>query len=503
MGVQLPLSALSLSFVLTLILLPVIFFQNSHQTPYTKERVVYYLKIDREINDSLYLFLKKHFNLILEMNKQNDKKIFLLIEFNTPGGALSATFNIIKLFDKLDDEKITTIAYINNQALSAGAIISLSCRKLYMASGSNIGSAAPILMGPFGLMPLGEYKEKIVSAVRSLMASRAQKYNRHPVILEAMVDDSFEIYKVTLDNGDIKYLKEYEVSNLESSGDTIAKKELIKPKNMLINLTDKQAEEYQVSQGTVSSIEQILKLEFGDESPPLIREVKKGVDDYFLELLESDIVASILAMIGLGALFTFFKTGSITTLVIAITCLGFTPLVKFILGLSGPVAFYLILLGVVLVLLEVFIIPGTTIIGILGIASIIVGIIMNFGTITPPEIPKIAGFSNAVLMYTTITLVGSLLLFFIAIKLLPSVPVVNTLILEGGLHEKAIEPNVTPQIQAGIEGITLTECKPIGLVDFNGYVVECEAVGEFVKRNQKIEVINVSGNKIYIREKIS
>ncbi len=486
----------SLSICLFIFITIPLFFQIDNVNT-----AVYYLKIDNEIKDSLYLYLNKSFDYLIDLKKQKNSKIYLIVEFDTPGGALAPTFNIVKLFDKLNDEGIITIAYINTKALSAGAIISLSCKRLYMISGSNIGSAAPILMGPFGLMPLGEYKEKIISAIRSLMVSRAQKYNRPAVILEAMVDDSFEIYKVTFDDGRSQYLKEYEITNAEQEGKNIIRKNIVKPKNILLNLTDKQALDYEVAQGIASSIEQILELESIKKKSTEIIELKKGIEDYFIELLDTPIVASIIGMIGLGALFAFFKTGSITILIVAITCLSFTPLVKFIIGLSGPVALYLILLGVVLVLLEIFVIPGTTIVGILGILSIIVGIAMNFGTITPPEIPKITGFNNAVIKYTTLTLVGSLLIFFIVIKLIYSIPFVSAIVLQGGLQEKAIDTNVLTKVSIGMEGFAITECKPIGLADFNGNIVECEAVGEFVKRNKKIEIINIAGNKIYVREK--
>ncbi len=460
---------------------------------------VYTIKIDKEINDSIYLYLNKSLKKIVDEKKEKNFKTYLIIEFDTPGGALAATFNIVKLFDKLSDEGIITIAFVNNQALSAGAIISLSCRKLYMVDGSTIGSAAPILMSPFGLVSLGEYKEKIVSALRSLMTSRAQKYNRPQLFLQKMVDESFDIYKITFENGEVSYMREYEVDNAQQQGKYIKEKILVKPKGELLNLTDKEAFEYGIAQGIVMTIEEILSAEKLDRSLE-IKELQKGVDDYFIELLESGIVASILSMIGLGALFTFFKTGSITTLMIAIICLSFTPLIKAIVGLSGPVALYLILLGIALVVAELFVIPGTTIVGILGTLSIIVGIVMNFGQLTPPEIPKLVGFSNDVFMYMTVTLVGSLLLFFFTIKLIPSVPLIKRLVLEGSLQEKAVDVISSSQIEVGVEGLTVTECKPMGLVDFGGKILECEAVGDFVKRGKKIVVINVTNNKIYVKE---
>lgn len=462
---------------------------------------VYLLKIEKEISDSLYLYLNKTLKKVIEEKKNYKGEIYLIIEFDTPGGALAATFNIVKLFDKVADDGIITIAYINTQALSAGAIISLSCKKLYMVSGSNIGSAAPILISPFGLVELGEYKEKIVSAIRSLMTSRAQKYGRPPLLLQKMVDESFDIYKVTFENGEISYMKDYEIANAEQQGKYVKEKILVRPKGELLNLTDKEAVEFGIAQGIVKSIEDILVIERINKKPSEIGELKKGVEDYFVELLESGIIASILSMIGLGALFTFFKTGSLTALIIAIICLSFTPLVKAIVGLSGPVALYLILLGIGLVLVELLVIPGTTIVGILGVISIIVGIAMNFIQITPPEIPRIVGFSSKVFSYTTLTLVGALLLFLGAIKLIPSVPVVKKIVLEGALQEKAVDTIQAFKIEKGTEGVTISECKPIGLVDFNGKIIECEAVGEFIKRNKKVVVIDVSGNKVYVKLK--
>src|SRR5574344_1243844 len=135
---------------------------------------IYVFEIDEEIAKPA---LRKTQKAIREAEKQ--KADFIVLHLNTFGGELSAADEIRTL---LLNTPITTVAYINLNAASAGALISIACDSIFMAEGSSIG-AASVVNQTGEVMP-----DKYQSYMRSLMRSTAEKQNRNPSIAEAMVD---------------------------------------------------------------------------------------------------------------------------------------------------------------------------------------------------------------------------------------------------------------------------------------------------------------------------
>ncbi len=113
---------------------------------------------------------------------KKEKADVLLFDIHTPGGAINATTDIIKI---IDDSGLPTIAFVNNEAISAGAIITLSCEKIAMAPGGTIGDAQPI-----------PTNEKTVSYVRGKIYSIAEKQGRNPDVASAMVDKDIVLVKM-------------------------------------------------------------------------------------------------------------------------------------------------------------------------------------------------------------------------------------------------------------------------------------------------------------------
>jgi membrane-bound serine protease (ClpP class) len=145
------------------------------QANFAKEKNIYYLKLHAEIDKGAARLVK---NAVDEAEKQ--KADYFLLDLNTFGGLLDAADEIRS---KLLNTKIPTIVWINNNAASAGALISIACDSIYMIEGASIGAATVVNQD-------GERApDKYQSYMRSLMRSTAETNGRNPKIAEAMVDE--------------------------------------------------------------------------------------------------------------------------------------------------------------------------------------------------------------------------------------------------------------------------------------------------------------------------
>ena len=134
------------------------------------------------INQSTWLYVKT----ALDVYKQS-RPLFLILELNTPGGEVYSAQLISDALKDLDTQyDIPVIAYVNNWAISAGAMIAYSCRFIAVAKDGSIGAAEPVIEDATGKMETAS--EKVNSALRADFANRAHFFGRNPYIAEAMVD---------------------------------------------------------------------------------------------------------------------------------------------------------------------------------------------------------------------------------------------------------------------------------------------------------------------------
>jgi len=145
--------------------------------------VVYHLKIDTEVNN----VLATHVARTLSLAEKHGAKL-LIVEINTPGGEMRGMW---KISDSLVTTRIPTVAWVNKNGASAGAMITYACRYIVMAPGGTFGACVPVMMNPLeGPMVL---PEKYVSYTREQIRSVAAANGHDADIAEAMVDEAKEI----------------------------------------------------------------------------------------------------------------------------------------------------------------------------------------------------------------------------------------------------------------------------------------------------------------------
>ena len=406
----------------------------------------------QEINRWYAAYIKK------AIKKAGDEGASLIIlELDTPGGLLSSALSIKNYIIESD---IPVVAYINKNALSAGALISLSCEAIYMSDGSIIGAATPVYMKGNEIEKAGE---KEISAMRAAMRSSAERSKKNVRIAEAMVDETIILSK-------------------RNDGIDLDDK-------TLLTLSVEEALKVNIADGKANSIIDIIKLRNLSENST-IKNLEEEKYDYILRFLINPAVLSALISIGIIGVYIELKTpGFGIGGVISIIAFSIFFFAQVFVGESGFLAPAIFFLGIVLLAIEIFVIPGFGITGILGILGIVAGIFMSFG---------INNIAQAVLVVFVSLIADIILIIILARFILKSKGFKNIVALEtdtAGYHSSVSYDNLL-----GCEGITDTFFRPSGNIIINDKKYDAITEGEFINKGAKIKVILVEGNKIVIKE---
>ena len=406
----------------------------------------------QEINRWYAAYIKK------AIKKAEDEGASLIIlELDTPGGLLSSALSIKNYIIESD---IPVVAYINKNALSAGALISLSCEAIYMSDGSIIGAATPVYMKGNEIEKAGE---KEISAMRAAMRSSAERSKKNVRIAEAMVDETIILSK-------------------RNDGIDLDDK-------TLLTLSVEEALKVNIADGKANSIIDIIKLRNLSENSTIIN-VEEEKYDYILRFLINPAVLSALISIGIIGVYIELKTpGFGIGGVISIIAFSIFFFAQVFVGESGFLAPAIFFLGIVLLAIEIFVIPGFGITGILGILGIVAGIFMSFG---------INNIAQATLVVFVSLIADIILIIILARFILKSKGFKNIVALEtdtAGYHSSVSYDNLL-----GCEGITDTFFRPSGNIIINDKKYDAITEGEFINKGVKIKVILVEGNKIVIKE---
>ncbi|HDQ00710.1 MAG TPA: nodulation protein NfeD [bacterium] len=413
----------------------------------------YYIKIDSEINLGLPNYIAR---VIKQANEEHAAAVIL--EINTPGGRVDAA---LQIRDAIFEATVPTVAFINREAASAGALISLSCQTIMMSPGSSIGAVTPVDQSG------AKASEKMVSYLRSVMRSVAQRNNRPVDIVEAMVDEDIEIPNVI-------------------------------EKGKLLTLTADEAVKLKIADGVVDDFNQLLeKLKL---SPKLVIRPKISWSEKLVYFLTNPIISSLLLTVGIFGLIFEVRTpgwGIGGTLAVISLSLFFGS--HYLVNLAQWTDILLFVVGVTFLLLEAFVIPGFGIAGIAGVllvlASFVLSLVSHVGKIDMTEIA------------TAITQVGiSVILAFAlalpTLKLLPKSKVFQKLILIAAENRQQGFSSTPKDYEnyVGQTGIALSTLRPAGIGEFSGRRLDVVAEGEFIEQNSAIKVIKVEGYKILVRK---
>jgi len=408
-----------------------------------------------------------------------------------------------------------TVAYVATEAISAGALISVSCEDILMRENTTIGDAAPITMG--GKLE-GVEREKVESFMRAAF-QRAAEANGYPeLLLRAMVSIQIEVYRVrNSQTGEYEFFEGDDLPKDPNRYDIDNAEEIVGG-DELLTLTAPRAEEYGIARAVVADVNEALAfLENRDSvqftGPPLVLE--PSWSEHMVSWLNSPAVMGILVMLALLGVYIEFSTpGFGLPGIVAAVCFALMLGGKYLVGMANWVEVLILFLGMVLLLIELFVLPGFGVAGILGIVLILAGLFGMLIRNAPDELPwpeTTADWStlSSGVLSLALGFGGFLLLAWIVSRYLPKWGFARGLILvpattvrgAGSQISMTAPPESAGQgVQVGSVGETVTRLRPAGKARFDDAIVDVVATGEFLDKGTKVEIIAINGSRVVVRK---
>ncbi len=400
---------------------------------------VWEVRFNGEVSPSQSIWLE---NAYEEAKANNADAVYLILD--TLGGRVDSALKMSKTISSMD-----TIVLVDGGAISAGALMALSGKEMYLTKGSTIGGAEPQINGE-------RANEKTVSVWSAELASQAEKNGRDPLIARSMADD------------------------------TIAIEGLVE-KGKLLTMTAEEAKSNGMTDGVYDSSEALVL----DKGLNIIGATGKSTMNAITDLLTSTVISTLLLTLGIaGVLIEIFTPGFGLPGGIGLLALSLYFGGGILAGVTGWEAVLLFIVGLGLLIAEVFVIPGFGIAGILGIAALFGSIFLS----TPN--PQVA------LQSLVIAIIGSSILIFIVFRFTPGRKVFQRLVLntEGSTELGYTSSDPALKSLIGLVGIAKTTLRPSGKAEIEGQFVDVVTSGEFIPERTPIIVINVHGARVIVRQ---
>jgi len=429
------------------------------------EPIVYRVPIQGTIDLGLPPFIERTIAAAEE-----EEAAAIIFDIDTFGGRVDAATQIK---DAILGSKVLTVAFINRRAISAGALISLSCEKIYMTGGGTIGAATAVDMQG------KKASEKVISYMREEMASTAEKRGRNTTIATGMVDEELSFTHLVISGDSV------EVTDLEG-----------RKEGKLITLTTEKALKYKIADGEEDTFEEVLSA-LGI-SNATIRSAKENWSENFVRFLTNPVVASLLTTFGfLGILFELQSPGWGIPGTFGAVCLALSLGASYIVRLATMTDFLIIFVGVLLLLVEVLLIPGFGLAGLSGIGILLWGLY----ELLLPDVPVGQEIHSMVLTGFTIGIIGGIIGFILLFKLMTKTEFWQKLTSPNVQEkEKGYSSSIGLEDLTGEEGITDTDLRPSGWVNVGDQRIFVVTEGSYINKNEKVKILSVDGNRVVVRK---
>ena len=408
--------------------------------------------IDRTVELGLAAFVRR-------LIETNPDAVAIILDVNTLGGRIDAA---IQIRDALLGAEPRTVAYVHPRAISAGALISLACDNIIVSEGATIGAATPVQAGTGG--QLEAVGEKMVSYMRAEMRSTAEANGRRGDIAEAMVD------------------REVVIEGVVEAG-------------KLLTLDTDQALKLGMADAEAADLDAVMSA-LALESPQIV-EGELNWGEEVARWLTEPTVSGLLLSVGMLGLMIAFYTRTFGAFTIA----GFIALALFFGGhavvhLVGWEEALLFLTGVILVIVEVFFVPGFGVPGVLGLICVITALVLSLIGI-PIDVSFETGLLAEAMTRVLLSLLGAFVLALVAMRILSRTAFGRALVLEDAETGFLSAPTASDLV--GQVGEALTDLRPAGKIIIDGRRHEATSEREFIARGARVRVIGKEGPALVVR----
>jgi len=458
------------------------------------------------ISESTYLYVKAAVEAF-----RKTKPACVILELNTPGGEVFASQRISNLLRSLDTQDgIPVIAFVNNWAISAGAMLAYSCRYIVAAPDASMGAATPVFQTAEGMEAA---PEKVNSALRTDFANRAAFFGRNTDLARAMVDP--DILLVKRGNEIVELSSEEDIRRSAYAKDTV-----ISAKGKLLTLTTSQMEEFGVADFVVSKeVSRGPERELPNKifiSQTDLRLLPPFVDhpDVLINTFEMDVRTTIIAFLVSPVVSSLLFFIAVVSIYLELSIPGFG-----IPGIVGGLALFLILvgsfaqeaitwfeplcilLGLGLVAIELFVFP------MFGIFLVIGGGVALFGlmALLIPGLEAVR-FDGQVLnaageyvinrvTWLSISLLLALAVIIFFCRRMP----LKRLRLSGIVLDETLEtPEEKSSISVADEAVVTMTLRPAGKIEREKVLFDAVSSGRFIEKGERVKVMEIHGNIVTV-----
>lgn len=492
------------------------------------------ITISDEISDVTTESIKRR----VEIAKEKGADV-IIFEVDTPGGYVTSALDICNYIKNL--EGVQTVAWINTDAYSAGSMISVACNEIVMATASVLGDCGVILGGPMGGQAVPEQlRAKAESPVLEQFRDSARRNGYDILLCESMVVKEREVYWIqNSQTGERRFVdaeeKDELVDEAENKKTTVFGVEIpalgtsepewelveyyqdpvsqtrtkleqpVVPETELLTLSQSRAQAFGFSKG-IATGEEDLRERY--HLTGVIERIEfTSVEVLTRWLTSMPVRGFLMVIILLGAYVEFNTPGVGVAGLVAVSALGVFLGAPYLTGLANVWEILVVVLGVILIAIEVFVIPGFGVAGISGILLVIVGLLATFMPNEPgrfplywPQLPSsLEGLKAGVQTLGTalgLSIVGMVLLS----KYLPKVPYLRSIVPENPTPSDVIPEDPYHGIaRVGHIGIVVGSLHPSGKARFGATLVDVVSEGEMVAGDVRVEVIERHGNRVVVR----
>jgi membrane-bound serine protease (ClpP class) len=403
------------------------------------------------------------------------KADYIILHLNTYGGALNIADSIRT---KILNSKIPVVVFIDNQAISAGALISIACDSIYMRPGGSIGAATVVSQS--GEVVPDKYQSFMRSTMRATAESHGRdtvisgndtiiKWHRDPKIAEAMVDPQLEIEGI-IESGQV------------------------------LTLTAEEAIKVGYCEGLAENVNDVLRLA-GIRDYEL-KTYKPSTIEAIIVFLLNPIIRAILIILIVGGIYIEMQTPGIGfPLVIAISAalVFFAP--SYLHGLAENWEIIIFIAGIILIALEIFVIPGFGVAGVSGIILVIVGLTMSLIDNIIFEYEGMGAWDKVLKAFFLVIFslfAAFILSIILSKKLFTSKSLRLALNTVQDKKQGYIGINSHQKEMIGKEGTAYTVLRPSGLVEIEGDIYDAKAEIGYISKGEKVKVIRDEAGQLYV-----
>ncbi len=436
------------------------------------EKLVYKFNIKENIAPAIWRQTKQAF---AEANRL--KADLILIHMNTYGGTVVDADSIRT---RILNSKIPVVVFVDNNAASAGALISLACDRIYMRTGASLGAAT--VVNQTGEKMPDKYQSYMRATMRATAESHGKdtiisgqdttyRWKRDPLIAEAMVDERVYI-KGVIDTGKI------------------------------LTFTPAEAMKNGYCEGICETVDQVLKMEKMQNAR--IVEYKPTALEKFIGFMVNPIVSGILIMLILGGIYFEMQSPGIgfpLGVAVLAAVLYFSPL--YLEGLAANWEILMFIIGLILIALEIFVVPGFGITGISGITLTFSGLVLSLIKNVNFSFDEVKGNDLLIALGTVFigTIAGIGLAIYLSQKMFTAetgrfshMSLKEVMSLESGYL--GVDPELL--LLKGKNGVAVTTLRPSGKINIDGQSYDAMAVSGMIDKGTNIVVVRVEAAQLYV-----